>query len=246
MTPVLAVGGASELAPALRRMFLRGGGDPRALGFGEPEGALVYVHVVAGVPGEEDEELLRRARRSRVPVVAVAVGDRDAAVPSVLATDVVRVPADRPFPLDAVARAVARRLGDDGAPLAARIPVLRAPVCERLIERAARRNALLAIRGAEPAVPPLVRRLAEAHGEEPRLPELAAALAAALGLRALVDAVPESVRLRRLAQAGIAYAGTRAIGEGAKRRFAPATSPVSAAGITRRPGAGVPAGHESL
>ena len=37
------------------------------------------------------------------------------------------------FPVEAIARVIAARLGEEGAPLAARVPVLRRAVCERLV-----------------------------------------------------------------------------------------------------------------
>ena len=49
-------------------------------------------------------------------------------VPYVLAEDMVRVPPGQGFPVDAIARAVARRLGENGTALAAKLPVLR-PRC---------------------------------------------------------------------------------------------------------------------
>ena len=230
MPGILAVGGASDLAPVLRRMFLRGGADPQVLGYGSPDGADVYIHVVAGEPDEADEALLRRASRARVPAVAVVVGGDGDSVPYVLATDVVCVAEGSAFPLDVIARVVANRLGEDAAPLAARVPVLREPVCDRLIAAAARRNAVLALRGVELPVLGLVRRLAEAYGDEPRPEQLAAGLAAGFGLRALVDAVARSARLpRRLAKPAVAYAGTRLVGTAARRLTRPraAAAPVA-------------------
>ena len=51
-----------------------------------------------------------------VPAIAVAVGVADdTAIPYVLATDVVRVGAGQAFPLEAIARAIAARLGERGA-----------------------------------------------------------------------------------------------------------------------------------
>ena len=44
-----------------------GGGDPRAARVGGPEGAAAYVHVLAGAPTAEDEAVLKRAHRARVP-----------------------------------------------------------------------------------------------------------------------------------------------------------------------------------
>jgi uncharacterized protein (DUF697 family) len=229
----LVVGGASELAPVLRRELLDSGGEPPAVREGSPDGAALYVHVLAG--GETDEVELRRARRARVPIVVVAAGsaaDR-ASVPFVAATDVVPVPPGAGFPIEGVARAIARRLGEDGAPLAARVPLLRPAVCDWLVGSFARRNGLVAaavfVPGADLPVLTLkqlrlVLRLAQAHGlatGQERLPELAAVAGAGLGLRAaareLLDLVPVA---GWVVKGAVAYAGTRTLGEAARRRFA--------------------------
>ncbi len=49
-------------------------------------------------------------------------------MPYVLADDLVRIEPGHGFPVDEIAAAVARRLGDDGTALAARLPVLRGAV----------------------------------------------------------------------------------------------------------------------
>lgn len=233
---VLAVGGASELAPVLRQQLLRGA-NPAAVRVGDPEGADVYVHVLAGEPSELDRAVLRRARRARVPVIAVAAGETgDVLIPYVLATDIVRVAPGHGFPVEGIARAIAARLGEHGAPLAARVPLLRDAVCEQLVTSLARRNGLVAaavwIRGADlPALAlnelRLVLRLAQAFGEDSgreRLPDLALALGAAVGLRALARELLDVVPAARWAVRGaVAYAGTRALGEAELRRFGPAS-----------------------
>jgi uncharacterized protein (DUF697 family) len=231
---VLAVGGAGDLAPVLRQQLLRGRAEPGAVQLGDPEGADVYVHVLSGVPSGEDVAVLRRARRARVPAIAVVVGLEDATViPYVLATDVVSVDAGGPFPLEAIARAIAARLGEHGAPLAARVPLLREAVSERLVASFARRNGLVAaavwIPGADLPVLALnelrlVLRLAQAHGAagdvRDRIPELAATLCAGFGLRALARELLDRVPGAGWALKGaIAYGGTRALGEAARMRF---------------------------
>jgi uncharacterized protein (DUF697 family) len=240
---LLAVGGADELAPVLRQQFLRGRAEQGAVRLGGPEGADAYVHVVAGDIGPEDVELLRRTRRARVPAVAVAVGSADdISIPYVLATDVVRIGAGETFPLEAIAHAVATRLGEDGAPLAARVPLLREPVCEQLVAAFARKNGVLAaavwIPGADlPFLAlnelRLVLRLAQAHGVEAGrelVPELAATLGAGFGLRALARELLDVVPVAGWALKGaVAYSGTRALGEAARKRFALASKPPRAA-----------------
>jgi uncharacterized protein (DUF697 family) len=239
---VLAVGGANGLAAELRQQFLRGRAEPEAVRLGEPDGAEAYVHVLAGeYPGDEDVEPLRRARRARIPVIAIVRGDArtTATIPYVLATDVVGVRAGEAFPLQTIARAIAARLGEDGAPLAARVPLLREPVCEQLVASFARKNALVAaavwIPGADLPILALneirlVLRLAQAYGAaddlRERVPELAATLGAGFGLRALarelLDLVPGAGWVLKGA---VAYGGTRALGEATRRRFALAATP---------------------
>ena len=230
---VLAVGGTSELAPVLRQQFLRSGADPAAVRLGEPEGADVYVHVLIGESCCDDEAVLRRARRARVPVIAVVVGLAGAdPIPYVLATDVVPVAADQGFPLETIARAIAVRLGERGAALAGSVPLLRAPVSEQLVESFARKNGLVGaaafIPGADLPVLALneirlVLRLAQAYGEQSgaeRLPELVATLGAGFGLRALARKLLGSVTVAGWALKGaVAYGGTRAVGEAARARF---------------------------
>ena len=231
---LLAVGGATELAPVLRQQFLRGRADPGAVRLGGPEGADVYVHVVAGDLTGEDEAALRRARRACVAVIAVdarRAGD-DVAIPYVLATDVVRAGTGESFPLEAIARAIATRLGEDGAPLAARVPLLREAICDRLIALLARKNGLF---GAATWIPGpdlpvltlnelrLVLRLAQAYGADDvreRLPELTVTLGAGFGLRALARELLDVVPVAGWALKGaVAYGGTRALGEAARGRF---------------------------
>jgi hypothetical protein len=241
---VLVVGGARDLAPLLRQQFLRGRADTKAVRVGGPDGADAYVHVLTSAPSDEEVAVLRRARRGRVPAIAVAVAlpDRNVSIPYVLATDVIWIDAGEDFPLDGIASTLAARLGEDAAPLAAHVPLLRGPVCDRLVESLARRNALLGaavwVRGTDLPVLALnelrlVLRLAQANGVDgirDLVPELTATLGAGIGLRTLarelVGRFPGTAWPLRVA---IAYAGTRTIGEAARRRFSPA--------VTQRPGA---------
>lgn len=240
----LVVGGARALAAALRRELGVSSGD-------DPAGAAVYVHVWAG--DDADEKQLRRARRARVPVVALAPPEVDA-VPFVLATDVVPLRPGEGFPVEALAEAIAARLGEDAAPLAARVPALRRAVARRLVERFALRNgAVAAMVTASGVEQPLllrnelrlVLRLAQACGRETdlrsRLPELGGAVAFGLGLRALARELLELRLLpRRAVQGGVAYAGTRALGEAALRRLVVGRGPGGHA-VTQPPGGASPA-----
>jgi uncharacterized protein (DUF697 family) len=247
---VLAVGGTSELAPVLRQQFLRGRAEQAAVRFGDPEGADAYVHVFEGALADEDIVVLRRARRKAVPVIAVAVGSNraDSAIPYVLATDVVGARVGEPFPLETIARAIAARLGEDGAPLAGRVPLLREAVSEQLVASFARKNAVLAaavwIPGADLPVLTLnelrlVLRLSQVYGADggrELLPELTATLGAGFGLRTVARELLDVVPVAGWALKGaVAYGGTRTLGEAAKRRFELAARPRRGAGARVAP-----------
>ena len=219
----LVVGGARALAPTLRKELGVGDG-------GDVRGAAVYVHIWAG--DGEDEAALKRARRARTPIVAVAPPEVDD-VPYVLASDGVRGRPGEGFPIAAIAKAVAGRLGEDGAPLAAQVPVLRRAVAEQLIASFARKNGLVAAAVFIPGVdlPILARnelrlllRLYEGFGREAgpreRLPEIGVTVAAGFGLRAVARELLDLVPFAGWAIKGaVAYAGTRALGEAALRRL---------------------------
>jgi len=240
----IAVGGAPELAAVLRRELARGA-EAGAIRPGDStEGAAVLLYVLGHAPTDADEQALRRARRARTPVVAVAAGPvpGEASIPYVLATDVVRVPPGEGFPLEEIAQAIASRLGEAGAPLAARIPLLRGAVCDVLTSSFSRKNGILAaatfVTGADlPLLTVnqfrLVLRIAQAHGAKggrERLSDLAATFGAGIGLRALARGLLEAVPVAGWVLKGtVAYAGTRAIGEAAVLRFELGARPQQAA-----------------
>jgi uncharacterized protein (DUF697 family) len=169
----------------------------------------------------------------------------------VLATDVVRLAPGKGFPVDEIARTIARRLGEDGTALAARLPVLRRPLCDQLIGSFARKDAIVGaavfIPGADLPVLALnqirlVLRIAAAHGQQidrERLPEILGTLGAGFGLRAAARELLDLVPFAGWAVKGaVAYAGTRALGEAAVRYFEARGNPGGqAAPATRRPAA---------
>jgi hypothetical protein len=200
----LQVGGV--LAGTLEKELQRGGAPGAVRSHGDVAGAAAHVRVLAGAAGEEDERELRAARRAGVPTIAVQTGTGTFDVPYVLATDIVVCPPGHGFPVEEIARALAARLGERGTPLAARLPVLRGPVCDALIESFSRKNGVL---GAAIFVPGadfpvltlnqirLVLRIGAAHGveiDQQRLPEVLATIAAGFGFRAvarqLLGAIP--------------------------------------------------------
>jgi uncharacterized protein (DUF697 family) len=218
--------------PVLARELARGAAAGAVRTDGDPRGASVLVYVLAGESGEEDESALRQASRARTPVVVVAARPLGDAVPFVPATHVVPVPAGEGFPVEDVLRTAAAVLGEDGAPLAARVPLLRRPVADRLVESFARRNGLV---GAAVFLPGadlpllalnqlrLLLRLEQAYGlpiDRERLPELLATVAAGFGLRALARELLDLVPVAGWAVKGaVAYGGTRALGEAAVARL---------------------------
>lgn len=219
----IAVAGARELVPVLARE-LRAGGDPTAVVEGRVEAAAVVVWV-----GPPDEDALRQVDRARIPVVAVT---NDEQVPYVLATDLIRVPPGQGFPVDDVAGAIARKLGEDGTALAARLPVVRRAVCDELIRSFAKKNAIVSAAVFIPGVDMpvlmlnqirLVLRIALAYGQEidtQRALELIGVVGAGFGLRTVARELLDLVPVAGWAVKGaVAYAGTKAIGEAAVRYF---------------------------
>jgi uncharacterized protein (DUF697 family) len=219
----LAVAGSRELLPIIARQ-LREGGDPSAVVEGRVEKAAVLVWV-----GPPDEDALRAAHKAKVPIVAVTGGSE---VPYVLATDIVHVPPGQGFPIEEIAHAVARKLGEDGTALAARLPVLRRAVCTELIRSFAKKNAIIAAAVFIPGVDlpvltmnqaRLVLRIALAYGQEidrERAFELLGVVGVGFGLRTVARELLDLIPVAGWAVKGaVAYAGTKAIGEAAVRYF---------------------------
>jgi uncharacterized protein (DUF697 family) len=220
----LAVAGARELVPILARQ-LREGGEASAVVEGLTEHAAVLVWV-----GAADEAALREAARHGVPIVAVT---DEQIMPYVLATDLVRVEPGHGFPVEEIAHAIAHKLGEDATSLAARLPVLRGPVCDELIRSFSKRNGLIAAAVFIPGVDMplltlnqarLVLRIALAHGvpvDGQRVPELLGVVGAGFGFRTIARELLDVVPVAGWAlKGGIAYGGTRAVGEAAVRYFA--------------------------
>jgi uncharacterized protein (DUF697 family) len=225
----IAVAGARELVPLVAKA-LREGGDPSAVREGGgPKGAAVLIWI-----GKADEDALHAAALAHVPIVGLTDGE---SLPYVLDTDIVAVPRGEGLPVDAIADRIAAALGDKGTDLAARLPVIRGAVVDELIRLAARRNALIAAAVWVPGVDlpvltlnqaRLVLRIALAHGREvdgARLPELLGVVGAGFGFRAVARQLLGLVPVAGWATKGaVAYAGTKAIGEAARRYFETAGS----------------------
>ena len=226
----IVVSGARGLVPVLVKELARGCVASAVREHGALDDAAALVQVLAGELATGDEERLKEAARRRLPIVAVAVGV-PGHIPYVLEENVVRVGSGAGFPVDEIARRLAKALGERGTPLAARLPVLRRPVCDVLIRKCSRQNALF---GAAVFLPGddmpvltlnqvrMVLRIADAHGFEidrDRLPEVLGVIGSGLGFRA-VGRKAGRVRFVGWAVKGaIAYTGTRALGEAAVRYF---------------------------
>jgi uncharacterized protein (DUF697 family) len=230
----LVVSGPPGLVQILVEDLGRGGVAAAIREQGPLEGAVALLSILAGPPTAEDERLLGEAARSRIPIVAVVPSAAGVTghVPYVLDENVVRVGGGAGFPLDQIAQRLARALGESATPLAARLPVLRPAVCEELIRRFSRRNGVIGVvvfvPGADMPILTLnqirlVLRIADAYGFEidrERIPEVVAVIGSGLGFRALARKSIGLVPFVGWAvKGGIAYTGTRAVGEAAVRYF---------------------------
>lgn len=242
----LVVAGGGELAGALRRELVRGGVASAVRDEGALPGAAVLVYVLVGAARDADVGVLKRASLSHVPIVVVITGpegesERDP--PYVLAENVVRVRPGSGFPIDEIARAIARVLGERATSLAARLPVLRDAVVDRLIAQFCRQNGVIGVAVFVPGADfpiltmnqvRMLMRIADAYGFEldrERIPEVLGVVGSGYGFRAVARSLLGVVPIAGWAvKGGIAYGGTRALGEAARRYFE------SKAAVTRVPG----------
>ncbi|MGZ4382233.1 MAG: hypothetical protein ACXVZ3_12515 [Gaiellaceae bacterium] len=222
----LAVGGA--LAAQLRKELVAGG-DETAVTLGGPEGAVAYIHVLGGAVGDDDRRALKAARKAGVPILVLA---RDRSyVPHVLAQDIVVVEPGKGFPIDELADVLVRRAAG-AVPLAARLPALRPVVCDALVRNASIQNGVIGAAVFLPGVDlpvltinqlRLVLRIAAAYGHEVgpgRMPEALGIVGAALGFRSVARSFAGLVPgIGWAVKGGVAYTGTRALGEAAVRVY---------------------------
>jgi uncharacterized protein (DUF697 family) len=240
---------AGTLAEQLARE-LRAGGDAAAVRTGgTPEDVAALLYVIGDVVTPDDERVLKLAHRARVPTIVIAAGRKvPPRIPFVLATDVVRVEPGHGFPVDAIAGAIADKLGEKATSLARRLPALRGAVCAQLVESFARKNGLI---GAAVFIPGvdlpvltlnqarMVLRICAAYGLEvdaQRAPELLATVGAGLGFRALARELLDLVPVAGWAVKGlVAYTGTRALGEATVRYCEARTGAAEPRGGVTRP-----------
>ncbi len=226
----LVVAGARGLVPVLVEELTRGGVATAVREQGSLEEAAALVYVTSGEPTSGDEEALKAAARKRLPIVAVAIGF-SGHVPYVLEENVLRVGGGSGFPIEEIAGRLAHALGEAGTPLAARLPVLRRPVCDVLIRKFSRQNGIVGVAAFMPGddLPiltvnqvRLVLRIADAYGFEidrDRLPEVLGVIGSGLGFRALARRIGVVPVVGWAIKGAVAYAGTRALGEAAVRYF---------------------------
>ncbi len=227
----LVVTGARELVAVLSRELTRGGVAAAVREQGPVEGGIALVHVLAGKPGAEDERILKEAAHTRIPIIVVTRDD-PGHIPYVLDQNVIRVGPGSILPVEEIGARLAHALGEAATPLAARLPVLRRPVCEEMIRKFSRQNAFIGLAFFVPGTDlpvltlnqiRLVLRIADAYGFEvdsERLPEVLAVIGSAFGFRALARRTVGLVPIVGwVLKGGVAYVGTRALGEAAVRYF---------------------------
>jgi hypothetical protein len=233
--PPLLLSGPAPAVRELRGLLTAGGEQALVQQIGildlerpEVTGAAGIVHVIRGEATPADEHALCRAERRLLPTLCIVLStgpDGSRVLPYVPATDVLRA-----RKLDAPAvrwlgQRLAVRAPEAAWALASRLPALQDPVTRSLVERYARRNALVAAatfaKGRDfPTLTlnelRLTLRLAAVAGAEPRNAQLLAAgtsLGGGVALRALARRLDALLPLPGWAvQAAVAYAGTRVIG----------------------------------
>jgi hypothetical protein len=265
----LLIAGAPALVAELRGV-LTAGGEPRLVtivtpgedGAHGPE-ASAFVYAIDGQADAHDEDALRIGDRWGVPLVCLMRAGEAAEggiLPYVPATRVVRAPALDAETFERVADKIVAATGDDAWALARRLPALRGATARMLISRATKQNARLGARSAPGSGMPAltlnqmraVARLFNAHGQQVHPALLAVVFGAGFGFRTLAHTLAGSLPIpARLVRAGIAYAGTRAVGEAALMALARLSASEPLVPWDRRPGAtgpnrasGIPeAGH---
>jgi hypothetical protein len=229
--PVLVNG---MLAEQLARL-LADGAAPGAVIAADPlrlSESSVLVHILAGDPSAEDEDLVRSAGVEGVPTVLVQLWPQaEWSTPFVLTPFVVECRAGEGFPVPEIAARIIEA-AERPAALARRIPVLEARVARRIVAAAALRAGLLGGLGtrSKPARPLItmeqVRMLGELSSLDDKasradsLPVHAGLATSVIGVGLAFRWAARSVRQALpapLANALIAAGGTWALGEAFRR-----------------------------
>ncbi len=234
----LVLAGSSERIETIRQALIAGG-DARAVkvltrpASRDLAGASVLVAVATDAPSADEEALLWQATRQRAGTVCVLVRASDPRpVANVLAENVIAIAPGDPMPLDRLFERIASEAGEAAYALAERLPRLRPAVSNEVVRRFSRRNGVLGVAifvpGADfPALTlneiRMVLRLAATHGQPitaNRALELGAVVASGLALRSVArTALALLPGPAWFYKGGIAYSGTKAIGEAATSYF---------------------------
>lgn len=234
----LVLAGSSERVETIRHALIAGG-DSRAVKVlarpvsGDLTGASVLVLVAVEAPTADEEELLWQATRQRAGRVCVLMTESEPPpIANVLAENVIAIASGEPMPLDTLFERIASEAGEAAYALAERLPRLRPAVSSEVIRRFSRRNGLLGaaifVPGADFPVLTLneirmVLRLAATYGQPitaNRALELGAVVASGLALRSVArTALALLPGPAWFYKGGIAYSGTKAIGEAATSYF---------------------------
>ncbi len=231
----LSVIDGDPAATAALRTLLGTGGEPPVDAHGGP---VIYVAVPGHDPTLAATVLARARRQGRTVVVLIAA---DAAH----AKDIERLLLSHP-PLDLsniahvrsiddtefILPSIATLLGDDAVSVARAHPALRPAVSEILTAQAARRAGAIGMAGIVPGTQlpviaalqvRLIAQLATMHGrplDVRRGIEVGGVVLSAFGWRAVARRASRALPVGAFAvRAGVAYTGTRVLGEAARRYF---------------------------
>ncbi len=202
------------------------------------DGPLVYVAVAGHDPTLAATVLARARRQGRRVVILIAADSKPAkdierlliSHPPLDLSNIAHVRSldDDPFVLSSIATL----LGDDAVAVARTHPVLRPAVGEMLTTQAARRAGAIGMAGIVPGTQlpiiaalqvRLIAQLASMHGRPLDLRrglEVGGVVASAFGWRAVARRASRFLPVGAFAvRAGVAYTGTRVLGEAARKYF---------------------------
>ncbi len=228
--------GASEAAAGNLMETVTGEGAGLPAKMNGSAGIVIFVAAHEELSSGGLGERLGKVRRAGVPAVVVLTQAPGVEVSfpaaGVAPRRVVGMAPGGVVAEDVLAEAVVDAMGDAVVPLAARLPVLRNEACRQLIRKTARQNAVVGalffLPGSDMPVMTLneakmVLKIAAAHNESigaERLLELLGLAGTGFGLRAaarqVLDFMPGP---GWVIKSGIAYGGTRTLGEAAQAYF---------------------------
>lgn len=198
------------------------------------DAVVILVASPAEVSTPPFSEKLSAAAQAGAPVVAVLTSAPgiEISFPGVGAERVVGMAPGGIVPADVLAEAVVAAAGDAAVALAAKLPILRDEATRNIIRRTARQNAVVGalffIPGTDMPVMTLnearmILRIAAIHGEPvgaDRALEILGVVGTGFGLRAVARQLLNFLPGPGWAiKGGVAWTGTRAIGETARKYF---------------------------